>query len=225
MKSRLQVATAGAAGFALALCVVTCVGWVPLATAQQAPATQEASGHPAQITDAGTVPQAETADPSAESAPESLLPRLMDNRFWLSGQANFIFQTNPPFFAKYSGPHSLDSHYEKATSRVLTFYTGVRLGGSMEILVDIEETGGAALSTGLGLAGFTDLDIVRNPLLSKAPYVARALIHKVFALSKDKIENERNPLSLFGELPKRRLEVRFGKFGMVDFFDQNSAGS
>ena len=108
---------------------------------------------------------------------------------------------------------------------MLTFYTGVRLNDSTEILVDIEEAGGARSSTGFGLAGFTNLDIVRNPSLSKVPYVARAMIHKVFALSDDKIENERNPLSLFGQLPKRRLEIRVGKFSMPDFFDQNSAGS
>jgi hypothetical protein len=92
-------------------------------------------------------------------------------------------------------------------------------------LLDIEEAGGTALSTGLGLAGNTDLDIVRNPLLSKAPYLARGMFHKVFALSKDKVENDRNFLSLFKELPRRRLEIRFGKFSMVDFFDQNSVGS
>ena len=165
----------------------------------------------AQSQDSGTAATAQTgttgqtADPQADTAPESMLPRLKDTRFWLSGQANFIFQTNLPFFAKYSGTHSLGPNYEKATSRVLTFYTGVRLNDSTEILVDIEEAGGAALSTGFGLAGFTNLDIVRNPLLSKAPYVARAMIHKVFALSKDKIENERNFLSLFDQLPTRRV--------------------
>jgi hypothetical protein len=101
----------------------------------------------------------------------------------------------------------------------------VRLNDSTEILVDIEEAGGAALSTGLGLAGNTDLDIVRNPSLSKLPYLGRGMIHKVFALSKDKIENERSFLSLFDELPRQRLEIRFGKFSMPDFFDQNSVGS
>ena len=155
----------------------------------------------------------------------AMFPHLETDRFWLSGQANFIFQTHPPFRAAYSGKNSLDPNYEKATSRVLTLYTGFRLNDSTEFLVDIEEAGGAALSTGLGLAGNTDLDIVRNPLLSKAPYLARGMIHKVFALSKDKVENERGSLSLFKELPRRRLEVRFGKFSMVDFFDQNSVGS
>jgi high affinity Mn2+ porin len=155
----------------------------------------------------------------------TVFPRLESDRFWLSGQSNFIFQTHPPFHAAYSGQNSLDPHYEKATSRVLTLYTGWRLDDSTELLVDMEEAGGAALSTGLGLAGNPNLDIVRNPLLSKALYLGRGMIHKVFALSKDKVANDRNFLSLFKELPRRRLEVRLGKFSMVDFFDQNSVGS
>ena len=75
------------------------------------------------------------------------------------------------------------------------------------------------------MAGAPDLDIVRNPLLSKAPYLGRAMFHKVFALSPDKVENQRNAFSLFDELPRRRLELRFGKFSMPDFFDINSVGS
>jgi len=169
--------------------------------------------------------QAPDTGPAADDPVEAMVPHFSNTRFWLSGQANFIFQTHPQFPAAYSGPHSLDPNYEKATSRVLTLYSGVRLNNSTELLVDVEEAGGAALSTGLGLAGNTDLDIVRNPSLTKAPYLARGMIHKVFALSKDKIENERTFLSLFDELPRRRLEIRFGKFSMVDFFDQNSAGS
>jgi hypothetical protein len=168
-------------------------------------------------------PLGQGADDASE--PETLFRKPADTRFWISGQANFIFQAHPPFHAPYSGPNSLHANYEKALSRVLTLYTGVRLNHSTELLVDIEEAGGTALSTGLGLAGNTDLDIVRNPSLSKAPYLARAMIHKVFALSEDKVENQRNALSLFDQLPRRRLEVRFGKFSMVDFFDQNLVGS
>src|SRR5437879_7252275 len=168
---------------------------------------------------------ANTTDPPPEEATEAMFPHFKDTRFWLSGQANFIFQTHLPFHAAYSGLKSLSPNYEKATSRVMTLYTGVRLNNSTEFLVDIEEAGGAALSTGLGLAGDTDLDIVRNPSLSKAPYLGRGIIHKVFALSTDKVLNDRNALSLFKVLPRRRLEIRFGKFSMVDFFDQNSVGS
>ncbi|HEX4784759.1 MAG TPA: carbohydrate porin [Candidatus Sulfotelmatobacter sp.] len=163
-------------------------------------------------------------DPPVES-PQSMFPHFKSTRFWLSGQANFIFQTHPEFHSPYSGPHSLGAHYDKATSRLMTLYTGARLNDSAEVLVDIEEAGGAALSSGFGLAGNTDLDIVRNPLLSKAPYVGRAMIHKMIALSDEKVENQRNAFSLFELLPRRRLELRFGKFSIPDFFDINSVGS
>jgi high affinity Mn2+ porin len=163
--------------------------------------------------------------PPADDSTQAMFPHFKDTRFWLSGQANFIFQTHPEFPAPYSGTHSLNPHYEKATSRLMTLYTGVRLNNSTEILVDIEEAGGNALTQGFGLAGNTDLDIVRNPALSKAPYLGRGMIHKVFALSKDKIENQRSWLSLFDELPRRRLELRVGKFSLPDFFDINSVGS
>jgi high affinity Mn2+ porin len=182
-----------------------------------------AYAQPASQTD--PAPPQDGGNPQAVDDPETMLPHPTDTRFWLSGQANFIFQAHPPFHAPYSGTNSLDPHYEKATSRVLTLYTGVRLNDSTELLLDVEEAGGAALSTGLGLAGFTNLDIVRNPLLSKAPYLARGMIHKVFALSPDKVENERTALSLLDELPRRRLELRLGKLSMVDFFDQNSAAT
>ena len=183
------------------------------------------SDSPPPVQSPAAVAPSTLADPSPDPATESLFPHFKGTRFWLSGQANFVFQTHPDFHALYSGPHSLSPNYEKATSRVMTLYTGVRLNNSTELLVDIEEAGGAALSAGFGMAGAPDLDIVRNPLLSKAPYLGRGMFHKVFALSDDKVENQRTYLSLFDELPRRRLEIRFGKFSMPDFFDVNSVGS
>ena len=209
----------GPGSFLLAAASVLALA-IPL-LAQQSGSPQPAIPQAASADDAATPP----ADPPSDDSVQTMLPRFRNTRFWLSGQTNFIFQTHPEFPAPYSGAHSLDPHYEKATSRVMTLYTGVRLNNSTELLVDVEEAGGAALSLGFGLAGNTDLDIVRNPQLSKAPYLGRGIIHKVFALSRDKVENQRNFLSLFNELPRRRLEIRFGKFSMPDFLDANSAGS
>jgi high affinity Mn2+ porin len=211
--------------WALAFAIVLALAVSPVRAQSQtaSDSTQETARVSSNSADSSPGPVA--VDPSAIADPESMLPHFSSTRFWLSGQANFIFQTHPDFHADYSGPHSLGARYEKATSRVMTLYTGVRLNNSTELLVDIEEAGGAALSQGFGLAGNTDLDIVRNPSLSKAPYLGRGIIDKVFALSKDKVENQRSYLSLFDELPRRRLEVRFGKFSMPDFFDLNSVGS
>jgi high affinity Mn2+ porin len=199
--------------------------WAALAVGLALPSMAQQSDASSSASPADAAAAASTPDLPPEDATEAMFPHFKDTRFWLSGQANFIFQTHPPFHADYTGTHSLSPNYEKATSRVMTLYTGVRINNSTEILVDIEEAGGAALTQGFGLAGNTDLDIVRNPSLSKAPYLGRGMIHKVFALSKDKVENQRNAFSLFEELPRRRLEIRFGKFSMPDFFDLNSVGS
>jgi high affinity Mn2+ porin len=199
-----------------------------IAAAQDVPSGDAAPLQNAPASANLTASPAGDADPSssaAEAPAETMFPHFANSRYWLSGQANFIFNTNPPFHAAFNGPNSFGPNYQKATSRVLTLYGGMRMNDSTEILVDVEEAGGAALSTGLGLAAFPNLDIVRNPLLTKEPYLARAMVHKVIALSSDKIENDRSFLSLFDELPRRRLELRFGKMSLVDFFDQNSVGS
>jgi high affinity Mn2+ porin len=219
MRKQAQLASLGAR------CLLP-VLWAAVALGLTLPIQAQQSEAPSAVkSDAASQ---DTASPGADAPsadnPEVMFPHFKDTRFWISGQANFIFQTHPPFHADYTGKNSLSPDYEKATSRVMTLYTGVRLNKSTELLVDIEEAGGAALTTGLGLAGNTDLDIVRNPLLSKEPYLGRGMLHKVFALSKDKVENQRTWLSLFDELP-RRLEIRFGKFSMPDFFDVNSVGS
>jgi hypothetical protein len=166
----------------------------------------------------------ESAVPAESGAMQTMFPHPSDTRYWISGQANFIFQTHPPFYALYSGTNSLQPYYDKATSRVLTLYTGYQVTKSIEVLLDVEEAGGQGLSNTLGLAGFTNLDVVRNPTLSQAPYLSRYVYHQVFALSSERTEAARGPLSTFSELPTRRLEFRFGKFGISDFFDLNSVG-
>jgi hypothetical protein len=62
-------------------------------------------------------------------------------------------------------------------------------------------------------------------LLGRTPYIARGFIHQVIPLSKDSSKADRDPLHVLRELPERRLEFRFGKMSVVDFFDLNSAGT
>ena len=213
--------------FFIAALIVTPIAW-----GQSSQPGSAGTGQNPDTSEDSSATAAEAADPASDSTDlpvETMLPRLSDTRFWISGQANFIFQTHPPFHAPYSGKNSMRPNYEKATSRVMTLYTGVRLNHSVELLGDVEDAAGAGLSNSLGLAGITNLDVVRIPgegtPLSTAPYLARGMIHAVFALSRDKVENDRDFLSLFTELPRRRLELRFGKFTLPDFLDQNAVGS
>ena len=166
------------------------------------------------------------ANPAPEADPPStVFPHPETDRLWISGQANFISQWHPAFHSPYQGRNSLPPEAQDASSRVLTLFTGLRLSGSTEVLCDVQETGGHGIGEALGIAGFTNLDVVRNPTLSKAPYVARLMWHQVIALTSKKAAAERTPLSLFSQLPERRLEVRVGKLGLVDFFDQNTYGT
>jgi high affinity Mn2+ porin len=174
-------------------------------------------------------PQTQTvsapADESASDETPTMFLHSESNRFWISGQANFISQWHPDFHSPYQGPNSLPPEAQDATSRVLTLLAGLQINDTAELLFDVQETGGHGIGEALGLGGFTNLDVVRNPLLSKAPYAARLMWHQVIPLNRKKSAAERTPLSLFRELPERRLEIRFGKFSLVDFFDVNSYGA
>ncbi len=154
-----------------------------------------------------------------------MFPHPETGRLWISGQANFVSQWHPVFRSPYQGPNSLTPEAQDASSRVLTLYTGFRISHTAELLCDVQETGGHGIGEALGLAGFTNLDVVRNPLLSKAPYLARLMWHQIIPLTHAKAPSERTPLSLFRELPERRLEIRFGKLSLVDFFDANTYGT
>jgi high affinity Mn2+ porin len=203
----------GRPGAALTLCLLWCV----LAAAQDARVPIEAK--------AATQGDPQATREQSDDPANVMFPHAEWDRLWVSGQANFISQWHPNFHSPYQGRNSLTAEAQDATSRVLTLFTGWRVTNSMELLCDVQETGGHGLSEALGAAGFFNLDVVRNPELSKAPYVARLMWHQVIPLGSKKVAAERGPYSLFRELPERRLEVRLGKFGMVDFFDQNTYGT
>jgi len=164
------------------------------------------------------------SDPEGDPIP-TMFPHPESDRWWISGQANFISQWHPAFDSPYQGRNSLPPQAQDATSRVLTLYTGLRLTNNAELLCDVQETGGHGIGEALGLAGFTNLDVVRNPTLSKAPYIARLMWHQIIPLSSTDTPSVRTPYSLFSSLPVRRLEIRFGKMGLADFFDLNSYGT
>lgn len=169
----------------------------------------------------------QTATPAPENAddPSALFPHSESSRYWISGQANIILQWHSPFPAKYSGVNSLRSRAENATSKVYTLYLGYQLTPTTEVYLDIESAGGHGISDALGLAGSSDLDVVRNPQLSQVPYHARAMLRQIIPLSSERVTVERGPLALAVTLPARRIELRFGKFTLVDFFDSNSWGT
>lgn len=148
-----------------------------------------------------------------------------DAPWWLSGQLNVIGQTQPGFHAPYTGDNSFRPDSHGAVSLVATAYAGYELTPTTAIVLAGESAGGGGLSDALGIAGYTNLDVVRNPTLGAAPYLGRAFLDQVIPLSDTHPPHDRDPLHVLRTLAERRIEIRAGKLSTVDVFDLNAVGS
>ena len=158
-----------------------------------------------------------------------MAPHSEGGRYWVSGQANGIFQMHGHFHSPYEGANSLRDTFETKASEVATLYLGYQLQPNArfntDLIVDFENAGGRGISQALGLAGETNLDVVRNPSLSSKPYLARGEIHQIIGLTNEMVDQERGPFSLATKVPVRRFEIRVGKMSLPDTLDINSVGS
>ncbi len=184
------------------------------------------SGHPAGDQHAADNPAEDAPPPDPQL---SMFPHPEGGRYWLSGQANIIFQGRLPFHSQYEGPNSFHNSAEYKTSLVGTMYAAMRATHSVryntDLIFDLEAAGGRGLSEALGLAGEPNIDVVRNPYLSINPYPARYQIHQVLGLTDKTRGQDPSFFSLAASVPLRRIELRLGKMTLPDFFDVNDIGS
>jgi len=164
-----------------------------------------------------------------EAPTVTMAPHSDDHRWWLSGQVNVIYQGRLPFHSRYQGTNSFRNSAEYKTSLLGTLYTALRPTRSIryntDLILDVEASGGRGLSEALGLAGFTNLDVVRNPSLGSAPYLARYEIHQVIGLTQETTRQEPGFFAVASSVPVRRVELRVGRMTLPDFFDVNGPGS
>jgi hypothetical protein len=163
--------------------------------------------------------------PQRARADDTYLFDHPDAAWWLSGQVNVIGQSQPGFHAPYSGDNSFRNSDHAAVSLVATVYAGYELTPTTAIVIAGESAGGGGLSDALGLAGFSNLDVVRNPTLGAAPYLGRAFVDQIIPLSDAGAPRDRDPLHLLRALPERRIEIRAGRLSTADAFDVNTIGS
>ncbi len=186
-------------------------------------AAQEPAGANAQAPEApSTLVDAPSETPTLFLHPESA-------RYLLAGQANIVFQAHAPFHSPYEGSNSLVARGEYKTSLVGTVYAGYQLRkdprSATEVIANLESAGGRGISQALGLAGFTNLDVVRNPNLGSVPYLARLQVHQTLGLSAALVDVDRTQFSLAQKASTRRIDLRLGKLSLPDFFDVNSIGT
>jgi len=213
----------------------------PTPAAPQAPTASQSTASDSSGSTSATAPQSGTnennstkqasgaAQESLNSARVSMAPHPAEARYWISGQANIIYQGRLPFHSLYEDVNSFRSSAEYKTSMVGTLYLGLRPTRSIryntDLIFDGELATGRGLSQALGVAGFTNLDVVRNPNLGPTPYVARYGFHQVIGLTDKTIEQQTGVFSFAPSVPERRFELRAGKMSVPDFFDCNGPAS
>jgi high affinity Mn2+ porin len=174
-------------------------------------------------------PDAPTPTKDTDAAPPTMFPHPDSWRIFIAGQANIIFQAHGPFHSPYEGINSLLSRGEYKTSLLGTLYLGAQVVANpkynLDAIFDLESAGGRGDSEALGLAGFTNLDVVRNPNLGPTPYIAQVQLHQTIGFSDTMVDAQRTPFSLATKVPERRLELHVGKMGLPDFFDINTIGT
>lgn len=172
-------------------------------------------------------------EPSPASASDQGAPTMFNHSdttcYLIGAQANVIFQAHAPMHSPYDGTNSFLGRGEYKTSMIGTIYTAYELNKNPRFatdgILDIEAAGGRGVSEALGIAGFTNLDVVRNPTLGSAPYLARYEIHQVVGLSSKLEESSRTSFSLQPALPEIRLEFWVGRMSLPDLLDLNSIGT
>ena len=214
-----------------ALLVLLLFGFATVGAAAQAVSSAASQSIDSVLADAARParirPVAQVA--AEQTAPLTFFPHPDATRYFVAGQANIIFQAHGPFHSPYEGTNSLLGRGEYKTSLVGTLYMGAELvrnpARHLEAIYDEESAGGRGISEAVGLAGFTNLDVVRNPNLGPIPYLARVQLHQTIGFTSKTVVSARGPFSLATKTPERRLELRVGKMGLPDFFDLNSIGT
>jgi hypothetical protein len=144
-----------------------------------------------------------------------------NHRIQIHGQSTLILQNELPFHSPYQGANSFQSRRQTELSDTYTIYLGVRLKPNLDFYLNPEMARGGGLSDALGIAGYINGDVIRNPSLSQSPYIGRGFIRYWIQTGKGSDHQEDGINQIAGDMPNHRLVLTAGKFGSNDIFDTN----
>lgn len=137
-------------------------------------------------------------------------------------QLTSVYQSHNGFHAKYSGPNSLDTAHQEATSLTTTIFIGRKLWKGAACYFNPEMTGGTGLNKTTGIAGFPNGEIYRVGNPQPTLFIARYYFEQTIPIGNtgyESVNSDENQLA--GKIPSSKLTFRIGKFCISDFFDGN----
>lgn len=162
---------------------------------------------------------AQSALAADDSAADGQL-KAPNEMFAIHGQFTYVEQETLGFNAPYSGPNSLSSNSGRETTDA-TLYVGAALWSGAEVWIDAELDQGFGLDDTLGVAGFPsgeDYKVGKNQ-----PYLrlARLFVRDTLNGEGERVAVDAGANQLGGDRSVNRLVFTFGKFSVVDIFDNN----
>ena len=138
-------------------------------------------------------------------------------------QTTVVYQHQNSFTAKYSGQNSLDTNANEAYSQTSTIYFGRRLWKGASVYFNPEIAGGSGISHVVGLAGATNGETYRVGNPSPTLFIARGYLQQIIPIGKHQNEFQADGQNqLADSIPSSRIVISAGKFGISDFFDDNT---
>jgi hypothetical protein len=149
-------------------------------------------------------------------------------RYDVQGEITFIGQGVLPFRSRYGGQGSFPAGGQTAATETAELYLGARPLPNSEVYINPEIALGSAPGAGLGLGGYSNGDLVGQPILSSQFAMARSFVRWRIQLRQGKDEPVgtepvgRAPNIIAGPVPQHRLVVTAGEFAISDVFDVNA---
>ena len=148
---------------------------------------------------------------------------LKDTGWNFHFQFTGIIQYNPAFNAPYSGTNSFLPSSGHAYSVTSTAFIGRKLWQGAALYFSPEMAGGEGLSSTRGIAGFPNGETFRIGDPSPVVYIGRLYLKQQINLDPAHFDTLDDGVNQVKEkVSTSRITINAGKFGIADFFDQNT---
>jgi high affinity Mn2+ porin len=137
-------------------------------------------------------------------------------------QGTYTTQGHPQFpSAIADGPQSMKAKGQIASTADVTLFAGLRVG-NLEFYANPEMDQGFGDSNTLGVAGYTSGEAYKIGMADPYFRMQRLFGRYIFDLGGDNVAVEDGPNQLAGSHDADNVTLTFGKFAVVDIFDNNS---
>ena len=168
----------------------------------------------------------EKAEPTQSKPRDTFFEHSDTAKWWISGQANFVFQAHGDFLCAVQWPQQSEEHFRERNLPRAHAVHGLRIHAATPPFISTSKRRDGAASAELWVwrASPTSTSCA-IPASEPRPISRASCCNRSSLCRRRRSSRSARRWSLQTELPARRLEIRVGKFSTADFFDYNIGGT